>query len=95
VVVAQQPDGWWRWRFEPASSGARALVSAEAYPERDEAVSSAEQAYPGVPTNTQEPVHRRPKLRTLLRRTATAGLVLVVVLAAARSGNRRHSGPTA
>lgn len=89
VVVVQQPDGWWRWCFEPASADAETLVSGEAYPERAEAVESAEQAYPGLHPDVAEPVRTRSRLRVVLGRTAKVAVVVAVVLAAARSGNRR------
>ena len=89
VVVTQQPDGWWRWRFEPASPDGETLVSNEAHPEREEAVESARKAYPShypVVADPQVPKHR---LRTLVRRAGTAALAVGVVIAAARSGNRK------
>ena len=59
VDVWQQDDGRWRWRYvgvaevegEPLQ-----LLSNEPEPSQEEAVSSAELAYPGVPVE----VHRRP-----------------------------------
>jgi uncharacterized protein YegP (UPF0339 family) len=89
VVVVQQPDGWWRWCFEPTAANAETLVSGEAYPERSEAVQSAEQAYPGLQPDVAQPAPDGSRLRALVRRTALAALVLAVLVAAARSGNRR------
>ena len=90
VVVYQQPDGWWRWRFEPGSSDGAPLVSGEAYPERDEAAASAEQAYPELRTDVdEEPEHTHCGPGVLLRRYATAAAVLVIVVLAARAANRR------
>jgi hypothetical protein len=88
VVVTQQPDGWWRWRFEPASPEGDTLVSAEAYPERDEAVGSAREAYPSHYPVVEDPQVPKHRLRGLIRRAATAALVVGVVVAAAKSGNR-------
>jgi len=90
VVVHQQSDGWWRWRFEP-SSGGRALVSGEAYPERDEAVESAQEAYPTLYPLVESPTAPRHRLRGVVRRAATAAVVAGVVVVAARSGNRSRT----
>jgi hypothetical protein len=89
VVVTRQPDGWWRWRFVPASPDGDELVSAEAYPERDEAVESAQKAYPEHRPQVDTPPPEHHPVRTLVRRAAKAGAVVAVVAAAARSGNRR------
>ena len=94
VVVTQQPDGWWRWRFEAASSNAGPLVSGEAYPESDEALDSARQAYPGLFPLVEAPHTSRHRLRHLIRRAATAAVVGGVVIAAARSGNRGSGSAT-
>jgi hypothetical protein len=88
VVVSQQPDGWWRWRFVPTSPKSDALVSAEAYPERDEAVQSAREAYPALYPVIESPQVPRHRMRALVRRAGTAAMVVAVVVAAARSGNR-------
>ncbi|HEY3529689.1 MAG TPA: hypothetical protein VGK78_11100 [Nocardioides sp.] len=89
VVVTQQPDGWWRWRYEPASPDGDVLVSNEAHPERGEAVESARKAYPSLYPNVESPQVPKHRLRTLVRRAATGALVVGVVVAAAKSGNRR------
>jgi hypothetical protein len=87
VVVERQPDGWWRWRFEPGQSPA--LVSGEAYSTREEAVESAGLAYPEVRPDVEEPPAEHHRVRTLLRRTMLAVTVVAIVVVAARSGNRR------
>jgi hypothetical protein len=89
VAVVQQADGWWRWRFEPASADAEPLVSGEAYEDRDEAVESAAKAYPGHTLDVAEPAPRHRRLRDLIRQTVTAAVVAGAVIAAARAGNRR------
>jgi hypothetical protein len=89
VVVVQQPDGWWRWRFEPEEAEASPLVSGEAYPERSEAVESAAEAYPQHRLDVQDPIVARRRWRTVLKRGVVAWVVAVVVVQAARSGNRR------
>jgi hypothetical protein len=89
VVVVQQPDGWWRWRFEPEEPDASALISGEAYPERSEAVESASEAYPQHRLDVHDPIAPSHRWRSLLRRGVVAGVVAVIVLQAARSGNRR------
>ena len=89
VVVVQQPDGWWRWRFEPQADG-EPLVSGEAYPDEQEALASAGQAYPELRTDVdEEPEHTHCGPGVLLRRYATAAAVLVIVVLAARAANRR------
>jgi hypothetical protein len=89
IVVVQQPDGWWRWRFEPATPDTGPLVSGEAYPDREEALSSAGSAYPQVRLDVEDPPRRQHRLGRFVRRLGIGVLVAVVVAAAARSGNRR------
>jgi hypothetical protein len=91
VVVSQQPDGWWRWRFVPSSPDGQELVSGEAYPDRQEAEESAAKAYPELHPRVVEPHERPHRLRALARRAAAGVLVVTVVVAAARSGRRSRA----
>jgi len=93
VVVEQQPDGWWRWRFEPASDDGGPLISGETYPDEQEATQSAGAAYPELRPEVEADADPGSGLGhrfgAALRRTSVAAVVLVVVVAAARSANRR------
>lgn len=46
IVVWQQDDGLWRWRWFPASGEGEPLLSNEGYESPDEAEESARSAYP-------------------------------------------------
>jgi uncharacterized protein (TIGR03382 family) len=46
IVVWQQGDGLWRWRWFPASGEGEPLLSNEGYESADEAEESARSAYP-------------------------------------------------
>jgi hypothetical protein len=102
IVLWQQPDGWWRWRWTPdagpEADQAPGLVSNEAYPEVSEARSSARTAYPAArlvdPTQEDSGHAGAP---AAVRRPA-GGLALlaagVVVLAwACRAWPRRRGVP--
>src|SRR5689334_4168661 len=55
VLVWQQPDGLWRWRWQPhpgddaAERDSGALVRFKAFDSAEEAEESARSAYPSVP----------------------------------------------
>ena len=84
--VWQQDDGRWRWRYvgvaevegEPLQ-----LLSNEPEPSEEEAVSSAELAYPGVPVEVQRrpvpPVQEDPKQLIWTGATLALSLALAAV----------------
>jgi hypothetical protein len=57
VVVWPEPDGYWRWRYvgEDPDGEEVELLSTVPTASREEAVASAEAAYPGLPVQVDGP----------------------------------------
>ena len=90
LVVWQQDDGLWRWRWFPGSGDAEPLLAAHGFESAEEAEESARSAYP----QTTRVVVEGPN-RSLVRETghATArgcGAVLATVAVAALVVLRRR-----
>lgn len=82
IVVWQQDDGLWRWRWFPASGEGEPLLSNEGYESPDEAEESARSAYP----QTTRVAIEKPD-RSLVKQTGHAtgkgcGAVLATVAVA-------------
>ncbi|MEP9381911.1 hypothetical protein [Nocardioides sp. KR10-350] len=80
VEVWRQDDGAWRWRWV-SPDGATTLVSHRSFDEREEAVESAQEAYPGLPVPEPEPAAPR---RRRVRRLAVAAAVVMAVAVVVR-----------
>jgi ubiquinol-cytochrome c reductase cytochrome b subunit len=91
VELWRNPDGTWRWRW---CGPGEDLTSNEAYQSRDEAVSAARVAYPGVPIRQDEPpegvVLPAPEHAPGLGTKALAGVVWVALFLAGRHRNDRN-----
>jgi hypothetical protein len=83
----ESADRLWRYRYvhpEPR----RPIISNRGYVSREEAIRSAELAYPGVPivqllAPPQAAARRRP-IRTLVRATTISGVVGIIVVGTAK-----------
>jgi ubiquinol-cytochrome c reductase cytochrome b subunit len=89
IELWRNPDDTWRWRWSGPDGS---LTSNEAYLSRDEAVTAARVAYPGVPVRQDEPPEGavlpspRQKPRPRTRLVAAAVWVALFLL-----GRRRAS----
>jgi hypothetical protein len=82
IVVFQQPDGMWRWRWLPASGSAEPLLAAHGFESASEAEESARSAYPET-TRVVVEESRTPLLqgaRHATRHGCLAALSAAVVL---------------
>jgi len=87
LVVWQQDDGLWRWRWFPASGDAEPLLAAHGFESAEEAEESARSAYPETTRVVVEGPNRSLATETgqvaargcgaVLATIAVAGLVVV------------------
>lgn len=79
ITVWQQPNGMWRWRWEPAVEGSgTVLVSHSPYDTLEEAEQTARESYPDARVEVPDPDDdtTKPRRRWLRR----LGVLLLAVL---------------
>jgi hypothetical protein len=94
VVVYQQDDGMWRWRWSSGGDDPATLTSSHASNSQGEAQDAARTAYPDTPIVVEEPKpsparRARARARRLLWRGLTTSLLCLWVVSRARGHRRR------
>jgi hypothetical protein len=92
VQVWQQPDGFWRWRWDGPRG--ESLLSYMAFDTLEGAKESAEESYPGIVLEAprHEPGRVRQATRGTVVRLLTGVTVVVLVILARHRVNHRSLG---